>query len=81
MTECSGAAAPESPAALGLTRGRGPRVFADSCKPYGYRRIAFQLMRAGIAYSVGLVAGLLREAGVEAVLPRAGGKRNECYHR
>ena len=47
------------------------RVFEGSRKTYGCRRGAAQLNREGIACSVGLVADLMREAGLEAVLPRA----------
>ncbi|GAB4006361.1 hypothetical protein GCM10029992_56800 [Glycomyces albus] len=47
------------------------RVFQDSRRAYGCRRVAAQLNREGIACSVGLVADLMREAGLEAVQPRA----------
>jgi transposase InsO family protein len=47
------------------------RVFDDSRKTYGCRRVAAQLNREGIACSVGLVADLMRELGLEAVQPRA----------
>lgn len=47
------------------------RVFEDSRKTYGCRRVTAQLNREGIACSVGLVADLMRERGLEAVQPRA----------
>ncbi len=47
------------------------RVFEDSRKTYGCRRVTAQLNREGIACSVGLVADLMRELGLEAVQPRA----------
>ncbi|WP_091027201.1 IS3 family transposase [Glycomyces harbinensis] len=47
------------------------RVFADSRKTYGCRRVCAQLNREGVACSVGLVADLMRELGLEAVQPRA----------
>ncbi|MQM29001.1 IS3 family transposase [Glycomyces sp. NEAU-7082] len=47
------------------------RIFAASRRTYGCRRVAAQLNREGIACSVGLVADLMREAGLEAVQPRA----------
>lgn len=47
------------------------RVFGESRRTYGCRRVAAQLNREGIACSVGLVADLMREAGLEAVQPRA----------
>ncbi|WP_439650329.1 IS3 family transposase [Glycomyces amatae] len=47
------------------------RVFEDSRRTYGCRRVAAQLNRDGIPCSVGLVADLMREAGLEAVQPRA----------
>jgi transposase InsO family protein len=47
------------------------RVFEDSRRTYGCRRVAAQLDRDGIPCSVGLVADLMREAGLEAVQPRA----------
>ena len=47
------------------------RVFADSRKTYGCRRVAAQLNREGVLCSVGLVADLMRELGLETVQPRA----------
>jgi transposase InsO family protein len=47
------------------------RVFECSRKTYGCRRVAAQLNREGIACSVGLVADVMREHGLEAVQPRA----------
>lgn len=47
------------------------RVFTDSRKTYGCRRVAAQLNREGFPCSVGLVADLMRGAGLEAVQPRA----------
>lgn len=47
------------------------RVFEDSRKTYGCRRVCAQLNREDIACSVGLVADLMRELGLEAVQPRA----------
>jgi putative transposase len=47
------------------------RVFEASRRTYGCRRVAAKLNREGIACSVGLVADLMREHGLEAVQPRA----------
>ena len=47
------------------------RVFGAGRGAYGCRRVAAQLNREGIACSVGLVADLLREAGLRACQPRA----------
>lgn len=47
------------------------RVFADSRRTYGCRRVAAALNREGIACSVGLVADLMRELGLVTVQPRA----------
>lgn len=47
------------------------RVFADSRRTYGCRRVAAALNREGIACSVRLVADLMRELGLVAVQPRA----------
>jgi putative transposase len=47
------------------------RVFADSRKTYGCRRVCAQLNREGVVCSVGLVADVMRELGLEAVQPRA----------
>jgi len=47
------------------------QVFEDARKTYGCRRVAAQLNRDGIPCSVGLVADLMRESGLEAVQPRA----------
>lgn len=46
------------------------RVFDDSRKTFGCRRVAAQLNREGIECSVGLVADLMRELGLKAVQPR-----------
>jgi putative transposase len=47
------------------------RVFADSRQTFGCRRVAAQLNREGHECSVGLVADLMRELGLQAVQPRA----------
>jgi putative transposase len=47
------------------------RVFDDSRQTFGCRRIAAQLNREGHEASVGLVADLMRELGLQAVQPRA----------
>src|SRR4051794_11838481 len=47
------------------------RVFDDSRQTFGCRRIAAQLNREGHECSVGLVADLMRELGLQAVQPRA----------
>lgn len=47
------------------------RVFTDSRRTYGCRRIAAQLACEGVAASVGLVAELMREHGLVTVQPRA----------
>jgi putative transposase len=47
------------------------RVFDDSRKTFGCRRIAAQLNREGHECSVGLVADLMRDLGLRAVQPRA----------
>jgi putative transposase len=46
------------------------RVFDDSRQTFGCRRIAAQLNREGHECSVGLVADLMRELGLQAVQPR-----------
>jgi transposase InsO family protein len=45
-------------------------VFDGSRRTFGCRRIAAALNRAGIECSVGLVADLMRELGLQAVQPR-----------
>ena len=47
------------------------RVFDDSRQTSGCRRVAAQLNRDGHECSVGLVADLMRELGLQAVQPRA----------
>jgi putative transposase len=47
------------------------RVFTAGRGAYGCRRVAAQLNREGHACSVGLVADLMREAGLRACQPRA----------
>jgi putative transposase len=47
------------------------RVFADGRGAYGCRRVAAQLSREGYPCSIGLVAGLMREAGLRGCQPRA----------
>jgi putative transposase len=47
------------------------RVFDDSRQTSGCRRVAAQLNREGHECSVGLVADLMRELGLQAVQPRA----------
>jgi putative transposase len=47
------------------------RVFDDSRRTSGCRRVAAQLNREGHEASVGLVADLMRELGLQAVQPRA----------
>ena len=47
------------------------RVFAAGRGTYGCRRVAAQLNREGHDCSVGLVADLMREAGLRACQPRA----------
>jgi putative transposase len=47
------------------------RVFDAGRGAYGCRRVAAQLNREGIECSVGLVADLMREAGLRACQPRA----------
>jgi putative transposase len=47
------------------------RVFDASRSTYGCRRVCAQLNREGISCSVGLVADLMRELGLDAVQPRA----------
>ena len=47
------------------------RVFDESRRTYGCRRVAAQLARDGIEASVGLVADLMREQDLAAVQPRA----------
>ena len=47
------------------------RVFDDHDERFGCRRVAAQLNREGIDCSVGLVADLMRELGLQAVQPRA----------
>jgi transposase InsO family protein len=47
------------------------RVFGAGRGAYGCRRVAAQLNREGRPCSVGLVAGLMREAGLRACQPRA----------
>src|ERR671929_159755 len=51
--------------------GQVQRVFDDSRQTFGCRRIAAQLNRAGHECSVGLVADLMRDLGLQAVQPRA----------
>ena len=46
------------------------RVFDDSRQTSGCRRVAAQLNREGLECSVGLVADLMRELGLQAVQPR-----------
>jgi putative transposase len=46
------------------------RVFDDSRQTSGCRRVAAQLNREGYECSVGLVADLMRELGLQAVQPR-----------
>jgi transposase InsO family protein len=46
------------------------RVFHSSRQTFGCRRVAAQLNREGVDCSVGLVADLMREAGLKAVQPR-----------
>jgi transposase InsO family protein len=46
------------------------RVFDGSRQTFGCRRIAAALNREGIECSVGLVADLMRELGLQAVQPR-----------
>jgi putative transposase len=50
---------------------RARRVFEAGRGAYGCRRVAAQLNREGIECSVGLVADLMREAGLKACQPRA----------
>lgn len=47
------------------------KVFAEFKETYGCRRIARILNRRGLACSVGLVADVMRELGLQAVQPRA----------
>ncbi len=47
------------------------RVFTASRRTYGCRRVTAQLNREGIACSVGLIADVMRQAGLEAIQPRA----------
>jgi putative transposase len=47
------------------------RVFDDSRATFGCRRITAQLNREGHECSLGLVADLMRELGLQAVQPRA----------
>lgn len=47
------------------------RVFTASRKTYGCRRVAAQLNRESIACSVGLIADVMRQGGLEAIQPRA----------
>jgi putative transposase len=47
------------------------RVFDDGRGAYGCRRVTAQLNREGIECSAGLVADLMREAGLRACQPRA----------
>jgi len=47
------------------------RVFADSRRTYGCRRVAAQLNREGIAVSVGTVADIMRSLRLQAIQPRA----------
>ena len=47
------------------------RVFADSRRTYGCRRVAAQLNREGISVSVGTVADIMRVEGLQAIQPRA----------
>jgi transposase InsO family protein len=47
------------------------RVFAASRGTYGCRRVTAALNRQGIACSVGLVADVMRELGLQACQPRA----------
>lgn len=51
--------------------GRVGDVFDEYRQTYGCRRVALVLNRRGIPCSVGLVADLMRELGLEAVQPRA----------
>jgi putative transposase len=51
--------------------GQVRRVFTAGRGAYGCRRVAAQLNREGIECSVGLVADLMREAGLRACQPRA----------
>jgi putative transposase len=51
--------------------GQVRRVFDAGRGAYGCRRVAAQLNREGIECSVGLVADLMREAGLRACQPRA----------
>jgi transposase InsO family protein len=51
--------------------GQARRVFDEGRGAYGCRRVAAQLNREGHACSVGLVADLMREAGLRACQPRA----------
>jgi putative transposase len=51
--------------------GQVRRVFDGSRGVYGCRRVAAQLNRDGYPCSVGLVADLMREAGLQACQPRA----------
>ena len=46
-------------------------VFDDSRGTYGCRRVAAELNRRGHPASVGLVADLMRELGLQACQPRA----------
>jgi putative transposase len=50
--------------------GQVSRVFDESRKTFGCRRIAAQLNREGQECSVGLIADLMRELGLRAVQPR-----------
>jgi putative transposase len=45
-------------------------VFDDSRQTFGCRRVAAQLNKEGHECSVGLVADLMRELGLQAVQPR-----------
>ena len=47
------------------------RVFTEARETFGCRRVAAQLNREGHECSVGLVADLMRELGLQAVQPRA----------
>jgi transposase InsO family protein len=47
------------------------RVFTDARRTFGCRRVAAQLNAEGHECSVGLVADLMRELGLQAVQPRA----------
>jgi putative transposase len=58
--------------------GQVRRVFDDSRQTSGCRRVAAQLNREGRECSVGLVADLMREAGLRAVQPR-GYKRTTIH--